>query len=603
MCRIHGFFNSTGSSGEMDAVAALQQHGGPDSRGLAAAAGWSLGSNRLAIVDVDGGGQPYRLGKHITVVFNGEIYNHNELRDSLRRRGYDFTDRCDGNVLPALYDAYGEAFVDHLDGMYALAILDLRGDRPALLLATDDSGMKPLYYRWDPVHRSLHFASEIPALLGFAAVGRDRWAPGLESYLAGKTPYGEQTMFADIQVMPPAALIRCVAGEVPVFHQREPAPESPAPESLDAVAKQVRRSLRTEVRRLLLADVPVSVITSGGLDSGLVTVLAAEHRPIHSFTVAYRGAWPFDERAYAKQVADRAGTVHHVVEVDPADLPALATKVVRHLGQPNADPITLSSYALFAAVRDAGFKVALTGDAADEMFGGYARMQVAAATAAAGGDWLTGYLDSLAVLPAAGRHALYTADYRHSLGDSPALPYAATDLLRRGGGSVLSRISEFERRYRLPAYHLRRVDHLSMANSVEARLPFCQPSIVSTARRLPDDLRIRGDQVKRVLYRAAGELVPQSVLNRPKQPFTLPLTAMLRPGSPLWELARDMLTPSRLRDAGELEPAAVEALFARQATAPQDEASLTLWALVIYAMWLDNPVAPHRVGAQTVGTA
>ncbi|MFI5932123.1 asparagine synthase (glutamine-hydrolyzing) [Actinoplanes sp. NPDC051494] len=602
MCRIHGFFNSHGSPGEMDAVAALHRRGGPDSTGSAAGPGWALGSNRLAIVDIDGGEQPYRLGEHLTVVFNGEIYNHNELREHLRGLGHRFADRCDGNVLPALYQEYGESFVDHLDGMYAIAVLDRRPGRAVLLLATDDSGMKPLYYRWDPAHRSLHFASEIPALLGFHAVGRSRWDAGLDAYLAGKTPFGEQTMFAEIKVMPPATRMRCVAGEVPVFTRRaDPGPE-PVTAGLDEVADEVRATMRSEVRRLLHADVPVSVITSGGLDSALVTALAAERQPIHSFTVAYRGTWPFDERRYAAEVARRAGTTHHVVEIDPVDFPALAQTVVAHLGQPNADPITLSSYALFAAVREAGFTVALTGDAADEMFGGYDRMRAATGTAAAGGDWLTGYLDALAVLPAARRRALYTEEYRRRLGDRPGLPREAYEALRGGPGSVLARISEFERRFRLPAYHLRRVDHLSMANSVEARLPFCQPSVVRAARGLPDDLRIRGDQVKRVLYGAGRGLVPPSVLNRAKQPFTLPLTAMLTPGSALWEMTRDVLSPDRLRDGGQLSPAAVEALFAAQAAHPADETALTLWALTVHGMWLDLTVAPRRAASQVGAT-
>ncbi|MEU9438262.1 asparagine synthase (glutamine-hydrolyzing) [Streptomyces sp. NPDC048252] len=586
MCRIYGYFNSTASPNEMRGVGALQRHGGPDRTGRARSPGWGLGSNRLAIVDLDGGRQPYELDGRITVVFNGEIYNHDALRARLRRRGHTFADRCDGAIIPALYAEYGERFTDLLDGMYAVAVLDTR-ERPKLLLATDESGMKPLYYRWDPVERSLHFSSEIPALLGFDGIGRTVWGPGLDAYLASRTPFGEQTMFEEIKVLPPATTLRCTLGATPGTTRRQAAPAQ-VPSDPDKAAELVRESLRTEVGRLLVADVPVALITSGGLDSSLVTALAAEHGPVHSFNIAYRGAWPFDERHFAREAADHVGAVYHQVELDPATLPELIEDVVWHLGQPNADPITVSTYALFAAVREAGFKVALTGDAADEVFGGYARMRAAFETASSGGDWYEPYLDSLAVLPADRRHTLYTDDYQRLVEDIPPIPAEALGRLRHGEGTVLERITDFELGHRMPAYHLRRVDHLSMAHSVEARLPFCQRGVTALGRALPDALRIHRRQVKRTLYGAAAGLVPDGVHRRAKQPFTLPVTAMLAPATPLWEFARDVLAASRLRPAGRLDPRAVDALFENQALRPDDTTALTIWALMTYEVWQDQ---------------
>lgn len=148
MCRIYGYFNAIASPHELRTVAALQRHGGPDSSGSARDAGWGIGNNRLAIVDLDGGVQPYGRPGRYQVVFNGEIYNHNELRARLEAMGHTFADRCDGSIIPALYREYGLDFTDHLDGMYALALVDERGERPKLILATDHIGMKPLYYRW-----------------------------------------------------------------------------------------------------------------------------------------------------------------------------------------------------------------------------------------------------------------------------------------------------------------------------------------------------------------------------------------------------------------------------------------------------------------------
>ncbi|MFC8370544.1 asparagine synthase (glutamine-hydrolyzing) [Streptomyces sp. NPDC057239] len=586
MCRIHGYFNAVATPHEMCTVAALQRHGGPDATGMTRAPGWGLGYDRLAVVDPHGGQQPYGLGGPVQAVFNGEIYNHDELRRRLRARGHTFADRCDGNVVPALYLEYGEDFTEHLDGMYAVALVDRRGEVPRLLLATDEIGMKPLYLRWDEAARSLHFASEIPALLGFGPVGARMRDTALDAYLATRTPFGERTMFEDIEVLAPGTTLVCDLGGTPRRRRRvAAAAELPEP---GRAAERVRERLREEVGRLLVADVPVALITSGGLDSSLVTALAAEYGPVHSFNIAYRGDWPFDERHFARAVAEHAGTEHHQVEIDPAGFPALLEETVRHLGQPNADPITLSTYALFRAVRQAGFTVALTGDAADEVFGGYARMRAAAQAAATGGDWGTAYLDALSAAPAATRAGLYTDAYRDHLRDVPPLPEEARQDLLHGPGSVLERITRFELGHRLPAYHLRRVDHLSMAGSIEVRLPFCQRSVVALGRALPDALRIDGGQVKRTLYAAARGLLPDSVLDRPKQPFTLPVTAMLTPGTALWEHARDLLAPARLAADGRLDGTAVDALFDVQAHRPDDTTSSTLWALLVHEVWRER---------------
>ncbi|MGW5259202.1 asparagine synthase (glutamine-hydrolyzing) [Streptomyces sp. NPDC004012] len=593
MCRIFGHFNGVVTPRELQTVGALQRHGGPDGQGSVHDAMWSVGNNRLAIVDLDGGQQPYELlDGRIRIVFNGEIYNHDELRQRLRARGYTFPDRCDGSILPALYDVYGDGFTEHLDGMYAIAVLDQRAE-PRLVLATDHMGMKPLYYRWDPASGALHFSSEIPALLAFDAVSSTAWAPGLEAYLATKTPFGEQTMFADIKVLPPATTAVCDrASGLRVFRRNPP---RPGPSPGDDTPGRLRALLRNEVRRLRVADVPLASITSGGLDSGLVTAFAAEDgSDLHTFNLSYKGSWPGDERRYARQIAERTGAVYHQVEIDPATFPDLVADVVWHLGQPNADPITLSTYALFRAVRDAGFKVALTGDGADEVFGGYDRMRAAAE---APGQWRAAYWDALAVAPARLRGLLYTTDYAAEVDLAAPLPQRASHLLRNDGDDPLGRITAFEMEYRLPAYHLRRVDHLSMAHSVEVRLPYCQRDIVAFGRALPDRMRISGGQVKRALYSAASGLLPEDVLNRPKQPFTLPLTAMLAPGQPLWDFAQDMLGASRLRSAGQVDPGAVGNLFNAQADRPDDTAALTIWALLVHEVWRERFRPGARAGA------
>ncbi|MFJ3969578.1 asparagine synthase (glutamine-hydrolyzing) [Streptomyces parvus] len=603
MCRIHGSFHARTTDDEMRRVAALQHHGGPDAQSFARQSGWALGNNRLSIMDPEGGDQPYRLGD-ITVVFNGEIYNHDRLRTELMRQGFHFDDRCDGSILPALYLTYGDRFAEHLDGMFSVAVMDLRRE-PRLVIATDASGMKPLYYHWDERSDQFHFASELPALLGFDGVRPYEDELGLHTYLSAKTPFGQRTMFEGIDVLPPATTAVVTREDGLRLTSRRMGYESAPPvdedRSLSRAGESLRELLSREVSRLLVADAPVAAITSGGLDSSLVTALAARilfdrgsSEALHTFNIAYTGNWPGDERAFASEVSRHTGTVHHQVEIDPATFPDLMGDVVRHLGQPNADPITLSTFSLFRAVRDAGFKVALTGDAADELFGGYSRMTQALA-APEGADWAGPYLDHLAAVPQSLRRQLYTPEYAARAlapGASP-LPPGLTDILAHGQGSRLQRITRIEQRYRMPAYHLRRVDHLSMASSVEARLPFCQPSVVRFAASLPDQHRtVPGVGVKRALYRAADGLLPASVLNRPKQPFTLPITAMLAPGQRLWAMARDVLSPQAVRADGRLRYEVVDALFAEQEARPSDGTSLALWALMSHQMWRSEFFGP-----------
>jgi asparagine synthase (glutamine-hydrolysing) len=277
--------------------------------------------------------------------------------------------------------------------------------------------------------------------------------------------------------------------------------------------------------------------------------------------------------------------------------------VVWHLGQPNADPITLSTYALFAAVRDAGFKVALTGDAADELFGGYDRMSKAV-NAPFGTDWVPAYVEALAAVPGDLRNRLYTDDYRDFVaGRGTAAEEIAEELRSSTCPDTMSTLTEFELGSRLPAYHLRRVDHLSMSASVEVRLPFCQPALVRYARSLRSGLKVDGTRRKKVLYTAAGGRLPHSVLNRPKQPFTLPVTAMLRPGLPLTDHARDLLGADRLRRRGQLDPAQVERLFQEQASAPNDTAALAIWSLMVHELWLEQfcGSAGHAADRQPAG--
>ncbi|MEU2379512.1 asparagine synthase (glutamine-hydrolyzing) [Streptomyces misionensis] len=585
MCRIFGSFAVAATGAELATVSARQRHGGPDERGVMTGRGWSLGCDRLAVTDPAGGTQPFTLptAPGVVAVLNGEIYNHRELRRRLEARGHRFPDRCDGSLLPALYTEFGTAFTEELDGMFAVAVLDLRGPLPQLVLAVDGMGMKPLHYHQGE-RGAVRFASEIPALLAFDGVPAEPRAEALDTVLSTKTPFGTETALAGIRVLPPGSV--AVARGAEGLRMLRCGPRAAAPAAgagPTPSAAGVLEALRGEVHRLAEVDVPLCALTSGGLDSGLVTALAAEHvRPLHTFHLGYRGRWPEAEHTYARAVARRVRTRHHEVRVDPAELPSLLTRTVRHLGQPNADPIAVSTYALFRAVREAGFTVALTGDGADELFGGYDRVRTALA-APAGTDWTAAYVDALAAAPRLVREWLYTPEYRAFIAEHGSAADRIAAELRASGSDRADTLQAFETRRRLPAYHLRRVDHLSMAWAVEARMPFCQPGVVDLARRLPTGPRTG----KRALYEAGRGLLPAPVLRRPKQPFTLPLSAMLAADGPLLWSVRELLAPARLRRGGQLRADRVQSLFARHAERPSQRDALTLWALAVHELWTD----------------
>lgn len=581
MCRIFGSFAAGVTDPELHAVSGRQRHGGPDERGVLSGRDWSLGCDRLAVTDPARGTQPYRLrtAPGVLAVLNGEIYNHRELRQRLVARGHRFDDLCDGSLLPALYAEYGLDFPAHLDGMFALAVLDLRS-RPRLVLAVDDMGMKPIHYHVSQ-DGSVRFASEIPALLAFDAVPADIREETLDTVLATKTPLGTETALRGVHVLPPGATAVAHPGSALRVRRRAPRDSSPGDGwgTLD--------TLRHETERLVAADVPVCAVTSGGLDSGLVTALAAEElrfddRQLHTFHLGYKGRWPGAEHTYAQAVAHRARTVHHRVDVETSELASLLTRTVRHLGQPNADPIALSTYALFRAIREAGFTVALTGDGADELFGGYDRVQSALAVPE-GADWTSAYVDALAAAPRLLRQYLYTPAYRDFINERGSDSDRIAARLRDSRKDRLSTLGDFEARCRLPAYHLRRVDHLSMAWAVETRMPFCQPGAVAMARSLTAEERTG----KRALYEAGSDLLPGTVLNRPKQPFSLPLAAMLTVGSPLMDTVQELLSPARLARDGRLRPDRVQSLLARQAARPSDSDALALWAIAVHELWTE----------------
>ncbi len=590
MCRIFGYIGHNHYDTEtLKKVSQLQLHGGPDQQSFVQKANWALGNNRLAIQGIEGGKQPFALGDQIYAVLNGEIYNHRELAAELTKKGYTFADECDGTILPALYREHGENFVRYLDGMFAIGLIDCRGEKPELILASDPAGIKSIYYQYDSVHRTLKFASEIPALLGFGDIKSELRPEAIDEYFTSRAILGQKTIYKNIMTLPPATLLKVKNFRAPQLTPYDSALKAPF-EDLDLInaGAKFNNLLEDEMSRIMDADVPICVLTSGGLDSSYLTALASQfNSDLHSFNVWYKGNWPSDERHYAEEVSKMYGTTHHQVEVDPLEFPSIIKKMVKHLGQPNSAPHCLSTYALYQAVHEAGFKAAVVGEGADDFFGGYDRFVSAVHDPSEG--WLDSYLNDLSAVKKSIRSSIYHDDYSAHLRsqDIGQHDFIKNDILRRAlnGNNRLESLLTFEQSERLPYYIFRRVDHLSMAHAVEVRVPFCQPKIMSIAHQINSDLKVKAEKGKRIIYQAAVSKLPHSVLNRPKQPFTLPITAMLQRGNLLFDFVYETLKDSHFSLKPIFNVSAIDALLDQQLKAPDQATANTLWSLLILELW------------------
>ncbi|TKA01928.1 asparagine synthase (glutamine-hydrolyzing) [Actinacidiphila oryziradicis] len=589
MCRIFGLLDPRLSREELhrrgDELAQLLDHGGPDGRSHRVFDGILAGGTRLAISDPESGWQPF-TAEGFTVFYNGEIYNAPELRRGLVATGVEFRTRCDGEVLAPLFARHGAAAARLLDGMFAIMAYEHRTRR--LTLVRDQSGLKPLYLFSEGGR--LGFASEIPALLRLRGGGIRLDPDALDRYLRFKAVYGavpepgalgDPTLIEGIRSLPPGHALEVVPGGVPAVM----AVASVAPEELSDPVEDLAGRLPGLVAEMLPTDVPYCAVLSGGLDSSVITTLAARAAgPLQAFTVVPKHPSAYDELPFAQLVAKTTGSRLEQVTIGGSDLPGLLPAVVRNLGQPNSDPIIVSTYRLFEAVRAAGYPVALTGDASDELFGGYDRFRALARSGDTGA-----YRDALSGVPAMWREALYTKDARQALHEHRRPDDGPWARPRPSKVTPAEDATGFELRHRLPVYHLQRLDHLSAAHSVEARVPFCRNGITSLGRSLGlADKLGPGNSVKRTLSTAATRhrWAPEVIVNRPKQPFTFRLSDnLLEDQGTALDWARQVLTdPSAQR--GSFEGAQVEKVLAQFDERPSEPLAHTVWALLVLELWL-----------------
>ena len=582
MCGLCGVFHAGGISEDDRRLTArmttVLAHRGPDDEGRWSDPSTALGHRRLSVIDIPGGHQPMVTEDGlVALAYNGEIYNYPDLRRELEGRGQRFRTQGDTEVLLRGYEEWGDGVVERLRGMFAFAIRD--GRRRRLLLARDRLGVKPLYHATTGDGR-LVFASEIKALLLDPAVPRELNAARLAEQLAFGMVAGEETLFAGIRELPPASIAVADHGGGPLAIRTYWTEETPPAGAGEDHVARGRRMLEDAVNSRLVSDVVVGTLNSGGLDSSLMTAIAAPHVAgrLNTFSVGFADP-EFDERPFARGVAAAAGSQHHEIEVTGESLDADMDRLTWF----NDEPLfTLNSIALHQifrhARREAGVTVVLTGEGADEVFGGYARYTLASRRAG-----LLGRLrrlrrpDGIVTANAFNSPALTEAVTRGEGGDAlagrrPLVPHTS------GGGDLFV----YDQRTYLRGL-LQRQDRMSMAVGVEAREPFLDHHLVEWANGLRPLDKLSGGVTKSLLKDIAGRWLPDDISRREKNGFAVPTSDWMRSGGPLSERVAGLRDPGSAA-AQVTDPVLVGRLVNEHLSGAADH-RLILWTLISFDAW------------------
>jgi asparagine synthase (glutamine-hydrolysing) len=622
VCGICGIVRRDGQAVEPAVLAAMRDtmtHRGPDSAGAVLSAPAGLAARRLAIIDLEGGDQPIaNEDGRVVVVQNGEIYNHAELRAELEAAGHRFrTAHSDTEVLVHLYEQHGPRFAERLRGMFAIAVWD--GDRRRLVLARDRFGIKPLYYREAP---DFAFASELKALRRLPGFAAEVDLDALEAFLAFNAIHGPRTIFRGVRKLPPGHLLVLEAGAVRLERYADVRPASThRTEPWEALAAELRERLRDSVRAHLVADVPVGVLLSGGIDSSALAALAATETPgrVATFSIGFAER-SFSELELARTIAARYGTDHHDLVLAP-DAAELLPEIAAAFDEPFADSSALPTY-LVSRLAAEHVKVALSGEGGDELFGGY-ETYVADLLAQRAGpaaralsplaerlpsgsgrvplDYKLKRFTRAAHLPPLERHhgwkEIFSSEARAELlrpdrrGRDDPLGVYRDRWRETAAADPLARLQDVDRAIYLVDDLLVKTDRMSMAHSLELRVPFLDTVVADFAMALPPAARVRGFAKKRLLRAAVEPLVGRAIARGRKKGFSLPAAAWLR--GELEPFCRDVLSPERLRRQGYFEPAAVTRLIDEHVARREDN-SRQLWGLMSFSLWLDGAPAPSR---------
>jgi asparagine synthase (glutamine-hydrolysing) len=616
MCGICGIAQLDGSRPDRDELERMNGalvHRGPDSAGLMVDGPVGLAMRRLSIIDLAGGDQPIaNEDGTVHVIQNGEIYNYRELREELEAQGHRFRTHSDTEVIVHLYEQHGTGAFERLRGMFGVAIWD--APRGRLVLARDRYGIKPLY--WSVAGGTLSWGSELKALLRRPGFPREVDLEALEAYLAFNWVPTPLTIFKAARKLEAGHFLVWEGGDVRRERYARPAPVPAGDErteSVEELAAELLERLRDSVRAHLVADVPVGVLLSGGVDSCTLAALAAQEsgERLATFSIGFEDrAW--SELDLAKLVADRYGTDHHELIVHPSavdTLPELATI----FDEPFADSSALPTL-LVSRLAAEHVKVCFSGEGGDELFAGYNTYQAdllapRVGRLAALARPLVERLPSgtsrrledrvkrfarAAHLPPLEAHlnwsSVFSDDARAELlarrgeGAHPHEP-ARARYAETAGATELARLQDVDLGVQLVDDMLAKTDRASMAVSLESRVPFLDPAVVDFALALPTRMKVRGRTKKLILRRAAASLLPEEILTARKRGFSIPAAAWLR--GPLEPFAREVLAPERVREQGFLRPEAVTRLIDTH-VAGREDLSRQIWGLLTFSLWFDR---------------
>jgi asparagine synthase (glutamine-hydrolysing) len=631
MCGIAGVVNSEPEWVEADTIHRMCQsivHRGPDDEGTYVKDGAGLGVRRLSVIDIAGGHQPvFNEDKTICIVYNGEIYNFPELRRELESRGHRFLTHGDTEVIVHLYEEMGRDCVKRLRGMFAFAVYDTRNR--CLLLARDRLGIKPLHYAF--AGGRLLFGSEIKSILAVAPELATIDQQALWRYMYFGYIPDPDTAFLPIKKLPPGHVLEFERGKVSI-HKYWDLPEYSTyqPRGEEECLQELEQRLAEAVRIRLIADVPLGALLSGGTDSSTIVALMARagSRPVKTFSIGFRHA-DFNEAPYARLVAERFGTEHRELILEP-DVAETLQSLTHSLEEPFGDSSILPTYYISRLARQQ-VTVALSGDGGDEAFGGYERYQVhlqrrtfdwipewtgrfyrdhvhrKLPTSVPGRNlaysvslpWSERYIEGISLKPFDREMALLSDDFRSAaLGDVDPLSAMRRYLDQALARDPLSRVLYLDSKTYLPGDILTKVDRMSMLTSLEVRVPILDHLFLEWVTGLPPEWKMRGKKQKYILTKLAERVgVPKEVLNRPKQGFTLPLGHWMR--NELKDLIMSVLMDSSTRQRGYFNAQGVQRLLDEHFQARRDH-SARIWRFLMFELWQRNFIA--NVGKTNVAT-
>jgi asparagine synthase (glutamine-hydrolysing) len=569
-------------------------HRGPDEDGYYVDDKVSLGMRRLSIIDLNTGSQPiFNEDGSIVVVFNGEIYNFKELREELEQKGHKFRTNSDTEVIVHAYEVYGYECLKRLNGMFAIALWDTT--RNELFLARDRMGIKPLYYA--KIGETVVFASEIKSILEHAGIKRAVNEQALADYFILRYVPAPLTLFKGIRKLEPGCYM--VVTEKGIETKKYWSLEfEPIHKSPDFLTESILKMLKDSVKRRLIADVPLGVFLSGGVDSSTLTAIASDYssEPLKTFSVGFYGA-KYDETPYARTVSDHFGTDHTEEWVDIENV-ALLPELVYHLDEPLADPAILPTY-LISKVARKEVKVVLSGEGGDEAFAGYDHYS----------SELKAY-KALKYLPlllkksvfklgeglnegALKRYCLYFGSrtthansyfYRLKLRDHGNLNVAIsstgsdTSSLFHSDGDYLNCMLKFDINYWLPDDLLMKVDKMTMANSLEARVPFLDHNLLQLACRVPSNMKLK----KQLLRLCVKDILPKAVMQRKKHGFDVPIKEWFKSDTLDMFLSEERIKATPYLDSGKIQD------VWRRHRKDNGDYSVLLWKCLCYVMWYDS---------------